>query len=56
MLDYKPYFNEKEDHTWCGSWYGSYLELWLHKEFMFKAFTRDDLEFLLDMNIDYQVH
>ena len=54
ILDFKPYFDPKENHDYSGAWFDSYLELWLHKEFMFKAFNRYDFDFLKDINIEYQ--
>lgn len=51
ILDYQPYgLSGRYDD----GWFDSGLEKWLHKEFLFNAFNRDEIDKLEEMDIPYQ--
>lgn len=51
ILDYQPY---AISGRYDDGWFDSGLEKWLHKEFLFNAFNRDEIDKLEEMNIPYQ--
>ena len=52
ILDYKPF---GVSSNWLDdSWFDSELEKWLHKEFLFNAFARNEIDQIVEMEVPYQ--